>query len=100
MNLSHLFDLSFTGRRNKLALEFRGATYTFKDIDERSNRLAHLLLQRGLQKGDAVPVLLNEAHSFRNNSSHDLEFMIIGIATRKGVLETLPVLPEGRRGGQ
>jgi len=53
-----------------------------------------------IHKGDAVPVLLNEAHSFRNNSSHDLEFRIIGIATRKGVLETLPVVPGGRRGAQ
>jgi mannose-6-phosphate isomerase-like protein (cupin superfamily) len=54
----------------------------------------------GIHKGDAVPVLLNEAHSFKNNSPRDLEFMIIGIATRKGVLETVPVLPGGRRGAQ
>ena len=52
-----------------------------------------------IHKGDAVPVLLNEAHSFRNNSSRDLEFMIIGIATQKGVLETVPG-GMGRRGGQ
>ncbi len=42
-----------------------------------------------IHKGDAVPVLLNEAHSFKNNSSQDLEFMIIGIASQKGVLETV-----------
>jgi mannose-6-phosphate isomerase-like protein (cupin superfamily) len=42
-----------------------------------------------VHKGDAVPVLLNEAHSFKNNSSQDLEFMIIGIASQKGVLETV-----------
>jgi mannose-6-phosphate isomerase-like protein (cupin superfamily) len=53
-----------------------------------------------IHKGDAVPVLLNEAHSFRNNSSHDLEFMIIGIATQKGVLETVAAGRGGRRGGQ
>jgi hypothetical protein len=41
---------------------------------------------------------LNEAHSFKNNSSQDLEFMIIGIASQKGVLETVPA--GGRRGGQ
>jgi mannose-6-phosphate isomerase-like protein (cupin superfamily) len=42
-----------------------------------------------IRKGDAVPVLLNEAHSFKNNSSQDLEFMIIGIVSQKGVLETV-----------
>jgi mannose-6-phosphate isomerase-like protein (cupin superfamily) len=41
-----------------------------------------------VRKGDAVPVLLNEAHAFKNDSSQELEFMIIGIATQKGVLET------------
>jgi mannose-6-phosphate isomerase-like protein (cupin superfamily) len=52
-----------------------------------------------IHKGDAVPVLLNEAHSFKNNTSQDLEFMIIGIASQKGVLETVPA-GAGRRGGQ
>jgi mannose-6-phosphate isomerase-like protein (cupin superfamily) len=42
-----------------------------------------------IHKGDAVPVLLNEPHSFHNSSARDLEFMIIGIATQKNVLETL-----------
>ena len=43
MNLTHLFDLSFIGRRDRVALEFQGASYTFGDIDARSNRLAQLL---------------------------------------------------------
>jgi len=42
-----------------------------------------------IRKGDAVPVLLNEVHSFRNNSTQDLEFMIVGVASQKGVLETI-----------
>src|ERR1700683_2498225 len=41
-----------------------------------------------IHKGDGVPVLLNEAHSFKNTGSQDLEFMIVGIAAKKGVLET------------
>ncbi|MGH9448643.1 MAG: cupin domain-containing protein, partial [Terriglobia bacterium] len=39
-------------------------------------------------KGDAVPVLLDQVHAFRNNGSQDLELMIIGIATQKWVLDT------------
>jgi mannose-6-phosphate isomerase-like protein (cupin superfamily) len=42
-----------------------------------------------IRKGDAVPVLLNEVHSFRNSGSGDLEFMILGIASQKNVLETV-----------
>ena len=45
MNLLDLFDLSFVGRRDSIALEFgagepQPATYTFGDLDRRSNRMA------------------------------------------------------------
>jgi malonyl-CoA/methylmalonyl-CoA synthetase len=58
LNLLHLFDLSFTGRREQTALEFQGATFTFGDIDARSNRLAQLLAQRGLKAGDRLCIYL------------------------------------------
>ncbi|MGB6942276.1 MAG: AMP-binding protein [Bryobacteraceae bacterium] len=58
MNLTHLFDLSFQGRRGQIALEFQGASYTFGEIDDRSNRLAHLLAHRGLNTGDRLCVYL------------------------------------------
>src|SRR5215510_10360441 len=54
MNLTDLFDLSFTGRRDSAALEFRNQTLTFGEIDERSNRVAHLFAQRALQAGDRL----------------------------------------------
>lgn len=54
-----------------------------------------------IHKGDAVPVLLNEVHSFSNNGSQDLEFMIIGVTTQKGVIDTEvgPFPGRGGRGG-
>lgn len=58
LNLLHLFDLSFAGRRDEAALEFQGATYTFGEIDARSNRLAQLLANRGLKTGDRLCVYL------------------------------------------
>ncbi|MFN3324399.1 MAG: class I adenylate-forming enzyme family protein [Bryobacteraceae bacterium] len=58
MTLSDLFDLSLLGRRSKPALEFDGRSYTFGDLDERSNRLGRLLLARGLQGGDRLCVHL------------------------------------------
>jgi mannose-6-phosphate isomerase-like protein (cupin superfamily) len=42
-----------------------------------------------IHKGDAVPVLMNEVHSFKNNGTADLEFMIVGVASQKGVLDTV-----------
>jgi mannose-6-phosphate isomerase-like protein (cupin superfamily) len=44
-----------------------------------------------ITKGDAVPVLLNQVHSFRNNGTGDLEFMIVGVASQKNVLDTVEV---------
>ena len=54
MNLTGLFDLSFVDRRETVALEFQNRTLTFGEIDERSNRVAHLFTQRGLQPGDRL----------------------------------------------
>lgn len=42
-----------------------------------------------IQEGDAVPVLLNDVHSFENNGSADLEFLVVGIAREKGKLDTV-----------
>jgi malonyl-CoA/methylmalonyl-CoA synthetase len=58
MNLTDLFDLSFVERRDAIALEFQGRSLTFGEIDERSNRAAHLLAQRGFEAGDRLCVYL------------------------------------------
>jgi malonyl-CoA/methylmalonyl-CoA synthetase len=58
LDLLHLFDLSLIGRRDQAALEFQGSTYTFGDLDARSNRLAQLLAHRGLKTGDRLCVYL------------------------------------------
>lgn len=45
-----------------------------------------------IRKGDAVPVLLNDVHSFENTAaSADLEFMIVGVAREKGRLDSTDV---------
>ncbi len=58
MNLTQLFDLSLIARRDEIALEFAGRTYTFGDIEDRSNRTAALLTARGLERGDRLCVYL------------------------------------------
>lgn len=44
-----------------------------------------------IHKGDAVPVLLNDVHSFENSGNGDLELMIVGIARTKWALDTTEV---------
>jgi malonyl-CoA/methylmalonyl-CoA synthetase len=58
MTLCDLFDLSFHGRRDAVALEWRGSTFTFGELDARSNKLARIFLARGLSKGDRLCVYL------------------------------------------
>jgi oxalate decarboxylase/phosphoglucose isomerase-like protein (cupin superfamily) len=33
-----------------------------------------------IQAGDAIPIQLNEVHSFENSGSEPLEFMIVGVS--------------------
>ena len=40
-----------------------------------------------IRKGDAVPVRLNEMHSFENSGGQDLEFLVVGVAREKGKLD-------------
>ena len=58
MTLPELLDRSLVNRKQETALEFRGQTFTFGELDARSNRLARLLASRGLRPGDRVCVYL------------------------------------------
>jgi malonyl-CoA/methylmalonyl-CoA synthetase len=54
VNLLHLFDRSLAGRSGAEGLEWAGQTFTFGEIERRSNRVAHALSARGLVKGDRL----------------------------------------------
>ena len=58
MTLSGLFDLSFVNRRERVALEWQDRHFTFGEIDDRSNQLANLVLERGLVKGDRLCIYM------------------------------------------
>ena len=58
MTLLDLFDLSLVNRPEDPALEWQGRTFTFGEIEERSNRMANLLRARGFVKGDRLCVYL------------------------------------------
>jgi malonyl-CoA/methylmalonyl-CoA synthetase len=58
MNLTHLFDPSLLGRADVPALEFEGETFTFGELERRSNRLAQFLAAQGVQAGQRLCVYL------------------------------------------
>ncbi len=41
-----------------------------------------------IHKGDGIPILFREPHSFINDGTSDLELMIIGISAVKDALDT------------
>ena len=63
MALTQLLDLSLVLRADRAALECAlpdgsFGSYTFGDLDRRSNRLAHVLRSRGLSAGERLALLL------------------------------------------
>src|SRR5262249_52857489 len=64
MNLRDWFNTAFVPRGTLPALEWRGSTYTFGDIDARSNRMAQALAKRGIERGDRVAVYLANCIEF------------------------------------
>ena len=68
MSLLSLYDLSLRGRRDVSALEIDGPagephTFTFGELDARSNRLAQVLAARGVVAGDRLAFCLPESRS-------------------------------------
>jgi len=58
MNLMNLFDISLKGKKESIALEFNGQQFSFGQLDQRSNQVAHLLLQEGFLAGDRIAIYL------------------------------------------
>ena len=44
-----------------IALSFEGGTMTYHQLNERSNQVAHMLIDNGLQKGDFVAILMERS---------------------------------------
>ncbi|MFX0093569.1 MAG: class I adenylate-forming enzyme family protein [Candidatus Hodarchaeota archaeon] len=66
---------------NKLALKDARRSLTFKEYDERTNKLANGLLQKGLKKGDKVAIL----------SNNSVEFMEVYAAAAKAGIIVVPL---------
>jgi len=68
VNLPELFDPSLEGRRDLIGLEFQDRTYTFGEIDSRSNRVARWLLHNGFVAGDRLCVYLSTRDCYATNA--------------------------------
>jgi len=58
MKLLSAFDKSLLKLASKQAVDFNGKSYTFGDLEKRSNQLAHLLTKKGLKPGDRISFFL------------------------------------------
>jgi malonyl-CoA/methylmalonyl-CoA synthetase len=58
VNLLHLLDHTLIARGDTDALEWQGRTFTFGELETRSNRVANALARRGFAKGDRLCVYL------------------------------------------
>ncbi len=47
---------------DKPAVVFKGQTFTFRQIDEMSNALAHILQDKGCGRGEVVPIISKRSH--------------------------------------
>jgi len=56
--LTQLLTNSFLRDPEKAAVSARGKTLTYRELEEQSNQLAHLLRERGLKSGDRVGLYL------------------------------------------
>ena len=43
---------------NKTAIEFEDKKYTYKELDEEANKVAHWAISKGFKKGDVVSLLM------------------------------------------
>lgn len=69
MQLGDLFELSFRGLRERVALEYEEAngaarTLTYGELDARANRMARALMARGVERGDRVSLQLANSVEF------------------------------------
>ena len=49
---------------NQRALIFEGHSFTYRELNDRTNQLCHLLLDLGVQKGERISVLLYNCHQY------------------------------------
>jgi len=81
MNLGQMLKMNAKKLPHKVALKEAKRSYTYRELNERVNRLCHRLLSLGLKKGDKVAVLLENC----------IEIVEVYLATAKTGLIIVPI---------
>jgi len=63
-NIADIFEYTVDAVPDRLSLIDRDVRLTFSELDERANRVAHALLERGVQPGDHVGIYAQNSHEW------------------------------------
>jgi len=63
-NLGEILTFNASIRPNKVYIYYEGKTFTYKDIDILSNKIARVFIKFGISKGDRVALLLENSPEF------------------------------------
>jgi acyl-CoA synthetase (AMP-forming)/AMP-acid ligase II len=81
LNIGESINVNANKYPNKLALKDKRRQLTFKEFNERTNKLANGILKKGIKKGDKLAIL----------SNNSIEFMEIYVAAAKGGFIIVPL---------
>ena len=81
LNIGEIVNVNASKYPDKLALKDAKKQLTFKELNERTNRLANGILNSGIKKGDKVAILSNNC----------IEFMELYVAAAKGGFIIVPL---------
>ncbi len=89
ISIVDIFEKQVKRNKNKTAVIFKDNKYTYKELDEQSNKLANLLLSKGVKKDDVIGIMLNR--------SFDIHIAMWGILkTGASYMLIDPSLPKDR----
>ncbi|MFX0058424.1 MAG: AMP-binding protein [Candidatus Heimdallarchaeota archaeon] len=81
LNIGEIVNVNANKHPNKLALKDTRRQLTFKELNQRTNKLANGILKSGINKGDKLAIL----------SNNSIEFMEIYVAAAKGGFVIVPL---------
>ncbi len=81
LDIGEIVNVNANKYPNKLALKDAKRQLTFKELNERTNKLANGILKNGIKKGDKIAIL----------SNNSIEFMEIYVASAKGGFIIVPL---------
>ena len=64
MTVRSIFEKSVSAHSRKVALRYKGSAITYQTLEERVNKFANALLNRGIKPGDIIAILLPKCQDY------------------------------------